>query len=176
MGSMATKLAAAANEAKGEQTLEDSVPEHYLQDFRGVFEKDKFDKLPERKKWDHTIELKPGSEPVKGHNIPLNPAEQHELDVFIKEHLETGHIRPSQSPWASPFFFVRKKEGKLRPVQDYRKLNELAIKNRYLIPLISEIMHMLRKATWFTKLDVRWGYNNIRIKEGDEEKGTFMTN
>jgi hypothetical protein len=55
-------------------------------------------------------------------------------------------------------------------------LNELTIKNCYSIPLISEIMHMLRKATWFTKLDVRWGYNNIRIKEGDEEKAAFMTN
>jgi hypothetical protein len=77
-----------------------------------VFEKDRFDKLPEWKKWDHTIKLKPGSEPVKGHNILLNPAE-HELDVFIKEHLETGHIRPSKSPWASPFFFVKKKDRKL---------------------------------------------------------------
>jgi hypothetical protein len=108
MGSVATKLAAAANEAKGEQTLEDSVLEHYLRDFHGVFEKDKFDKLPERKKWDHAIELKPGSELVKGRNILLNPAEQRELDVFIKEHLETGRIRPSKSPWASPFFFVKK--------------------------------------------------------------------
>lgn len=66
MGSMATKLAAAAHEAKGEQTLEDSVPEHYLRDYRSVFEKKDFDKLPERKKWDHTIELKPGAEPIKG--------------------------------------------------------------------------------------------------------------
>jgi hypothetical protein len=92
MGSVATKLAAAANEAKGEQKIEDNVPEHYLQDFRSVFEKDKFDKLPARKKWDHAIELKPGSEPVKGWNIPLNPTEQRELDSFIKEHLETGRI------------------------------------------------------------------------------------
>jgi hypothetical protein len=150
MGSVATKLAAAANEAKGEQTLEDSVPEHYLWDFCRVFEKDKFDKLPEWKKWDHAIELKPGSEPVKGHNIPLNLAEQRELDVFIKVHLETGRIRPSKLPWASPFFFVKKKDRKLRPVQDYRKLNELTIKNCYPIPLISEIMHMLRKATYWT--------------------------
>ena len=154
MGSVATKLAAAANEAKGEQRIEDNVPEHYLRDYRSVFEKDQFDKLPARKKWDHAIELKPGAEPVKGRNIPLNPTEQRELDAFIKEHLETGRIRPSKSPWALPFFFVKKKDGKLRPVQDYRKLNELTIKNRYPIPLISEIMHMLRKATWFTKLDV----------------------
>jgi hypothetical protein len=147
MGNVATKLAATANKAKGEQTLEDSVPEHYLRDFCGVFKKDKFDELPERKKWDHAIELKPGSEPVKGHNILLNLAEQRELDAFIKEHLETGCIRSSKLPWALPFFFVKKKDGKLHPIQDYWKLNELTIKNRYPIPLISEIMHMLRKAT-----------------------------
>jgi hypothetical protein len=84
----------------------------------------------------------------------LSVPEQAELDAFIKEHVETGRIRPSKSPWASPFFFVKKKDGKLRPVQDYRKLNSLTIKNQYPLPLISEIMHMLRKATWFTKLDV----------------------
>jgi hypothetical protein len=64
----------------------------------------------------------------------------------------------------------------LRPIQDYRKLNSLTIKNQYPLLLISEIMHMLCKATWFTKLDVQWGYNNIRIKEGDEEKAVFITN
>jgi hypothetical protein len=106
----------------------------------------------------------------------LSVPEQVELDAFIKEHMETRCIRPSKSPWASPFFFVKKKDGKLQPVQDYRKLNSLTIKNQYLDPLISEIMHMLQKATWFTKLDVRWGYNNIQIKEGDEEKASFMTN
>jgi hypothetical protein len=91
---------------------------------------------------------------MKGRSIPLSVPEQVELDTFIKEHVETARIRPSKSPWASPFFFVKKKDGKLRPVQDYRKLNSLTIKNRYPLPLISEIMHMLRKATWFTKLDI----------------------
>jgi hypothetical protein len=147
MGSVATKLAAAAHEAKGAKTLEESVPAHYREESRGVFEKKDFDKLPERRKWDHTSELKPGAEPVKGRSIPLLVLEQVELDVFIKEHVETGCIRPSKSPWASPFFFVKKKDGKLRPVQDYQKLNSLTIKNRYPLPLISEIMHMLCKAT-----------------------------
>jgi hypothetical protein len=102
---------------------------------------------------------------------PANP-----LVAFIKEHVETRRIHPSKSPWASPFFFVKKKDGKLRPIQDYRKLNSLTIKNRYPLPLISEIMHMLRKATCLPKLDVQWGYDNIRIKEGDEEKAVFVTN
>ncbi|KAJ7609206.1 hypothetical protein DFH06DRAFT_1148609 [Mycena polygramma] len=153
MGSVTTKLAAAAQEKKEEQRMEDHVPEHYLKDYHSVFEKDQFDKLPERKKWDHTIELQgfereanschsvefnvfasedphlrsdvllqqqnmlkttcrsdaaasafaewdqstfsscftplQAVQPVKGRNIPLNPAEQRELDAFIKEHLET---------------------------------------------------------------------------------------
>src|SRR6202040_1325242 len=82
----------------------------------------------------------------------------------------------SISPLASPFFFVKKKDGKLRPTQDYRKLNEATIKNRYLLPLISELVDRLRGAKVFTKMDVRWGYNNIRIKEGDEWKAAFRTN
>ena len=77
---------------------------------------------------------------------------------------------------ASPFFFVTKKDGKLRPCQDYRYLNEWTIKNAYPLPLISEIMDKLKGAKYFTKLDVRWGYNNIRIKKGDEWKATFKTN
>ncbi len=77
---------------------------------------------------------------------------------------------------ALPFFFVKKKDGKLRPVQDYRKLNEITIKNRYLLPLISELMDKLRGAKYFSKLDVCQGYNNIRIKTGDEWKAAFRTN
>src|ERR1700676_4984121 len=77
---------------------------------------------------------------------------------------------------ASPFFFVKKKDGKLRPTQDYRKLNDLTIKNRYPLPLISELIDKLSGAKVFTKMDVRWGYNNIRIKEGDQWKAAFKTN
>ena len=77
---------------------------------------------------------------------------------------------------ASPFFFVKKPDGKLRPTQDYRKLNEATIKNRYPLPLIGELIDKLKGAKHFTKLDVRWGYNNIRIKEGDKWKAAFRTN
>jgi len=78
---------------------------------------------------------------------------------------------------ASPFFFVSKKDaGKLRPCQDYRYLNEWTIKNAYPLPLISEIIDKLKGARYFTKLDVRWGYNNIQIKKGDERKAAFKTN
>jgi Reverse transcriptase (RNA-dependent DNA polymerase) len=77
---------------------------------------------------------------------------------------------------ASPFFFIKKKDRSLHPVQDYRKLNEMIVKNRYPLPLISELVNALQNAKYFTKLDVRWGYNNIRIKEGDEFKAAFHTN
>ena len=107
---------------------------------------------------------------------PLNPQEQKELDKFLKEQLETGRIRSSKSPMASPFFFVKKKDGKLRLVQDYRKLNEMMIKNRYPLPLISELIDQLTRAKYFSKMDVRWGYNNIPIKDGDEYKAAFRTN
>jgi hypothetical protein len=82
--------------------------------------------------------------------------EQVELDVFIKEHVETGCICPSKSPGASSFFFCKKEGWEIAAHpgdQDYLKLNSLTIKNQYPLPLISEIMHMLRKAIWFTKLD-----------------------
>src|ERR1700720_3394628 len=77
---------------------------------------------------------------------------------------------------ASPFFFVKKKDGKLRPTQDYCKLNKATIKNRYPLLLISELVDRLSGAKVFTKMDVRWGYNNICIKEGDKWKAAFRTN
>ncbi|GAW00909.1 reverse transcriptase-RNase H-integrase [Lentinula edodes] len=77
---------------------------------------------------------------------------------------------------ASPFFFVKKKDGTLRPVQDYRKLNDMTVKNRYPLPLIQELIDKLKNSKIFTKMDVRWGFNNIRIKEGDEWKAAFRTN
>ena len=76
---------------------------------------------------------------------------------------------------ASPFFFVNKKDGKLRPVQDYHKLNNITVKNVALLPLIPDLVDKLQGARYFTKLDVRWGYNNIQIKEGNEYKAAFKT-
>ena len=77
---------------------------------------------------------------------------------------------------ATPVFFVKKKDGRLRLVQDYRALNAMTVKNKYPLPLIPELIAKLRSAKYFTKLDVRWGFNNVRIKEGDEWKAAFRTN
>ena len=106
----------------------------------------------------------------------LTLEEEKAPDDFLEENLRTGRIRPSISPMASLFFFVKKKDGKLRPVQDYRKLNEFTVKNRYPLPLIQELIDKLKGAKIFTKMDIRWGYNNVRMKEGDEWKAAFRTN
>ncbi len=172
----ANNLAAVANTEKPKKSFTEMVPEHY-HSFRDLFSKENFNELPERKPWDHAIELTPNMKSTLDCKVyPLNRNEQEQLDAFLDENLELGRIRPSKSPFASPFFFVKKKDGMLRPVQDYRKLNEMTIKNRYPLPLISELIDKLRGAKHFTKLDVRWGYNNVRIKEGDEAKAAFRTN
>ena len=102
--------------------------------------------------------------------------EQKELDIFLKENLETGQIRPSKSPISSLVFFIKKKDGSLRLVQDYQALNATTIKNKYPLPLILELINKLQGARYFTKLGVRWGFNNIRMKDGDKWKAAFQTN
>jgi len=107
---------------------------------------------------------------------PLAEGQQRKLDKFLNKHLEKGYICISNSPYASPFFFIKKKNGEPQPVQDYRKLNEYTIQNTYPLPLIKELICNLVKKTWFTKFDVHWEYNNVCIKKGDEWKATFKTN
>ena len=125
--------------------------------------------MPERRKWDHAIDLKPDFIPKDFKVYPMSPEEQKKLNEFLDENLRKGYIRPSKSPMASPFFFVAKKDSKkLRPCQDYRRLNEGMIKNAYPLPRIGDLLDKLKGAKVFTKLDLRWGYNNVRIKEGDE--------
>jgi len=98
----------------------------------------------------------------------LSIKEQEELDKFLDEHLKMGQIQPSKSPYTAPFFFIKKKDGSLRPVQNYCQLNEVTVKNKYPLPLIQELINKVKGATYFTKLDIRWGYNNERIKKRDE--------
>ena len=93
----------------------------------------------------------------------------------MQEHLARGTIRISKSPYAANFFFVKKKDGKLCPVQDYCPLNKWTKKNKNVSPLINQIINHLSGCTLFTTVDIQWGYNNIRIKEGDEWKGVFLT-
>jgi Reverse transcriptase (RNA-dependent DNA polymerase) len=145
-------------------------------EYLDIFSEEKAHRFPESRPWDHKIEMKEGFEPKLFKNYNLTLAEQIELDKFLKKNLEKGYIRPSQSPMASPFFFLSKKDSKLQPCQDYWYLNDWMVKNSYPLPLILEIMDKLKGTKYFTKLDVRWGYNNVWIRKGDKWKAAFKTN
>ena len=111
------------------------------------------------------MEIIPGSKLMGCKVYPLSPVEQKELDAFLKENLETGRIQPSKSPMSSPVFFIKKKDGSLQLVQDYRALNAITVKNKYPLPLIFKLINKLQGARYFTKLDIRWGFNNVWMKE-----------
>ena len=91
----------------------------------------------------------------------------------MEDQLRKGYIGPSKSPQMSPVFFIGKKDGSKRIVMDYHSLNSQTIKNNYPLPLITELIDNMGSKKVFTKMDLRWGFNNVRIKEGDEWKGVF---
>ena len=151
------------------------VPD-WLHDYGDVFSKRKSERMPERKPYDHPIDFVENSAlPKPAKMYPLSPNERNSLDTWIDEEMRKGYIRPSKSPVAAPFFFVKKHDGSLRPCMDYRNLNSITIKNRYPIPRIADLIDSLSQASIFTKIDLRWGYNNVRIREGDEWKTAFIT-
>ena len=153
----------------------DLIP-HYLHDFEEVFTKESFDLLSVKCSWDHAIELEPGLKPSAYKVYPLAPNKQVQLDTFLQENLSTGWIHPSKSPMALPLFFIKKKDGLLHLIQDYCALNAMTVKNCYPLPIISELINQLQGVKYFTKLDIRWGYNNVHIKKGDKWKAAFRTN
>jgi hypothetical protein len=136
---------------------------------------------------------KPPNPPKKFKTIRKYKLEETDLDLLAKkagevlsakpfqfqlivEGLSTGCICLSKSPMALPVFFVKKKDGALRFVQDYRALNTMTMKNWYPLPLINNLINRLKGARFFTKLDVQWGFNNVWIREGDKWKAVFRTN
>ena len=152
-----------------------TIPPEYRR-FASVFSDEESQRFPPSRPWDHAIELKPDAPShLRCKVYPMTREEDEALDKFIDEQLLKGYIEPSKSPYASPFFFVKKKDGKLRPVQDYRALNSWMVKNQYPLPLIPVLIRDLGGAFVYSKLDVRWGYNNIQIKVGDEWKVAFKT-
>ena len=159
--------------ARSEAEAKELVPEKYHQWIK-VFGKKQSQRIPTRKLWDHAIEVKEKFVLRKGKVYPLSREEREEVREFIKEQLRKGYIQPSKSPQMAPVFFVGKKDGKKQMVQDYRYLNEWTIKNNYPLPLILDVLENIRTKKLFTKMDLRWGYNNMRIKEGDKWKATFI--
>ncbi|KAF5230292.1 hypothetical protein FAUST_9880 [Fusarium austroamericanum] len=150
------------------------VPEEF-RDFIDVFSAEKASSIPEHKGTDHRIDLIPDKTPPYGPIYPLSQSELGELRQYLDDNLATGRIRPSKSPAGAPILFVPKKDGTLRLCVDYRGLNGVSIKNRYPLPLVTEILDRIQGATYFTKIDVKDAYHRIRIAEGDEWKTAFRT-
>jgi hypothetical protein len=145
--------------------------------FANVFSNQESKKFLPKQLWDHKIELKPGAPATLiSKTIKLSTTEQEELKKFINKHLERGTIQRSKSSYAASFFFIKKKNGKLRPVQDYRPINEWTVKNRYPLPLIPQLIDRLGDAELITTVDIWWGYNTVQIVPEDQHKAAFVTN
>ena len=150
------------------------VPEKFHKWIK-VFRKKQSERMPTRKLWDHAIDVKEGFIPRKGKVYPSSREEREEIREFVKEQLRKSYIQPLKSPQTVPVFFVGKKNGKKRMVQDYRYINEWTVKNNYPLPLILDVLENIGTKKVFTKMDLQWGYNNVRIKKGDEWKAAFTT-
>jgi len=131
--------------------------------------------MPTRKTWDHAIDLKEMFKLQKRRIYLLSKDKREKVQRFVEDQLRKGYIRPSKSPQTLPVFFVNKKDGSKRIVINYRNLNNQTIKNNYLLLLITELIDNIGSKKVFTKMDSRWGVNNVRIKKGDEWKGAFIT-
>ena len=151
------------------------IPKEYQQHHK-VFSEEQSQWLPNHSIWDHAIKLLPRTlNSLPGCLLPLNLKEKAKIHKFVQEHLTWGTIHISKLPYAANFFFVKKKDGKLQPVQDYQPLNKWTKKNKNVSPLINQVIDCLSGCTLFMTVDICWGYNNIWIKEGDEWKAAFLT-
>ncbi|GJR88255.1 putative nucleotidyltransferase, ribonuclease H [Tanacetum coccineum] len=121
------------------------------------------------------IELIPGAEPILKAPYRMAPVELKELKEQLQEMLENGFIRPSVSPWGAPVLFVKKKDGSMRLCIDYRELNRITIRNRYPLPRIDDLFDQLQGAKYFSKIDLRSGYHQLRVREQDISKTAFRT-
>ncbi|KAL0180477.1 hypothetical protein M9458_022883 [Cirrhinus mrigala] len=154
--------------------IADNIPSVY-HDLAEAFSKTQATQLPPHRTSDCAIELIPGTTPPKGRIFPLSQPETEAMKTYIEEELAKGFIVPSTSPASAGFFFVKKKDGSLRPCIDFRGLNDITVKYRYPLPLVPSALEQLRSARYFTKLDLRNAYNLIRIRKGDEWKTAFST-
>ncbi|KAJ9561679.1 LOW QUALITY PROTEIN: hypothetical protein OSB04_006839 [Centaurea solstitialis] len=131
--------------------------------------------LPPPRQVEFHIDLIPGAGPVAKSPYRLAPSEMQELSSQLQELLDKGFIRPSSSPWGAPVLFVKKKDGSFRMCIDYRELNNITIKNRYPLPRIDDLFDQLQGATYFSKIDLRSGYHQMRVREEDIAKTAFRT-
>ncbi|KAG8067900.1 hypothetical protein GUJ93_ZPchr0005g15565 [Zizania palustris] len=144
-----------------------------IADFEDLFEAPMG--LPPKRYCDHRIPLIEGSPPINVRPYRYNPAQKDEIERQVKEMLQNGVIQHSTSAFSSPALLVRKKDGTWRMVIDYRRLNDVTIKSKYPLPVIDELLDELHGSKYFSKLDLRSGYHQIRLVEGEEYKTAFQT-
>ncbi|KAK1427944.1 hypothetical protein QVD17_16705 [Tagetes erecta] len=154
-----------------ERHIED-VP--IVAEFSDIFP-DELPGLPPLREVEFRIDLIPGAAPVAKSPYRLAPSEMQELMTQLQELTDKGFIRPSFSPWGAPVLFVKKKDGTLRMCIDYRDLNKVTVKNRYPLPRIDDLFDQLQGSSYFSKIDLRSGYHQLRIKEEDVPKTAFRT-
>ena len=153
--------------------IEEIVSKRFLKQ-KKVFGKVESERIPTRKIWDHTIDLKEMFKLQKERIYPLSKNKREEVQNFVDNQLRKGYIRLSKSPQMSLVFFVSKKNGSKRMVMDYYSLNKQTVKNNYPLPLITDLIDNMGSKRIFMKINLWWSFNNIRIKEGDEQKGAFI--
>jgi hypothetical protein len=158
-------------EAKGKVA---SVEDHpVLRDFEDVFRE--IMGLPPKRDIDLSIDLVPGISPMSKTPYRMATPKLKELHMQLDEILKKGYIRPSVSPWGAPIIFVKKKDGTLRLCIDFKQLNKVTIKNKYIFLRIDDLFNQLKGARIFLKIDLRSGYHQVRIKEEGINKTTFRT-
>ncbi|GJU93738.1 hypothetical protein Tco_1318494 [Tanacetum coccineum] len=140
--------------------------QYFLKDLSG---------LPPTRQVEFQIDLVPGAAPVARAPYQLAPSEMKELSEQLKELSDKGFIRPSSSPWGAPVLFVKKKDGSFRMCIDYRELNKLTVKNRYPLPRIDDLFDQLQGSSVYSKIDLRSGYHQLRVREEDIPKTAFRT-
>ncbi|KAJ4748698.1 polyprotein [Rhynchospora pubera] len=165
-------LAAVIGEAAEEKASIDTIA--VVKEFKDVFP-DGIAGVPPDREVEFGIELLPGTTPISKTPYRMAPAEMKELKVQLEELLAKGFIRPSSSPWGAPVLFVRKKDGTLRLCIDYRELNKVTVKNRYPLPHIDDLFDQLQGSSVYSKIDLRTGYHQLKIRPSDVEKTAFRT-
>ncbi|GKB28279.1 putative reverse transcriptase domain-containing protein, partial [Tanacetum coccineum] len=131
--------------------------------------------LPPVRQVEFQIDLIPGAAPVARAPYRLAPSEMQELSDQLQELADRGFIRPSTSPWGAPVLFVKKKDGSFRMCIDYRELNKLTVKNRYPLPRIDDLFDQLQGSSTYSKIDLRSGYHQLRVRDEDIPKTAFRT-
>ncbi|GJT11640.1 putative reverse transcriptase domain-containing protein [Tanacetum coccineum] len=154
-----------------EKKLED-IP--VVKEFLDVFPED-LPGLPPVRQVEFQIDLIPGATPVTRTPYRLAPLKMKELSNQLQELTDRGFIQPSTSPWGAPILFVKKKDGSFRMCIDYRELNKLTIKNRYPLPRIDDLFDQLQGSSVYSKIDLRSGYHQLRVREEDIPKTAFRT-